>query len=459
MNNNSTNVNNLVVGLDIGTTKIATVVGYRNENGQIEVIGHGLGDSTGVEFGEIKNLNHTVEGILHSKDIASQRTNFEIEEAYVGIAGHHIKTSKYNRYIHRDGNRNPISQEEIDNAKKDVFEVEVAPGEKIIDVIPQRYIIDDERETPEPVGELGNKIIATYQLITGKDKEIQKIFDCCHNANLEINDVILEPIASGLACLSEEEKKQGCVLVDIGGGTTDMIIYIDGSPVYTKVISLGGNIITKDIAQVCKISEDVAEQLKIKHGTCIVDKSNANNFITISSRYGQEPIQISENYLAQIINCRVQEEILNSIKKEIENSGYKDRLYAGLILTGGGANLRHIKELCQYTLQLNTRIGVPDNGFSRTLSSDLKQPMFSTALGLLKYGIEAEEYNMSRPLDEEESEGNGMLGGIFGGKKENKKTEKKPENQHRVPDGGGREKWGFFSKVYDWLKTSLEKFS
>lgn len=118
MNNNSTNVNNLVVGLDIGTTKIATVVGYRNENGQIEVIGHGLGDSTGVEFGEIKNLNHTVEGILHSKDIASQRTNFEIEEAYVGIAGHHIKTSKYNRYIHRDGNRNPISQEEIDNAKK-----------------------------------------------------------------------------------------------------------------------------------------------------------------------------------------------------------------------------------------------------------------------------------------------------------------------------------------------------
>ena len=449
----------MIVGLDIGTTKIATVVGYRNENGQIEVIGHGMSESTGVEFGEIRNINRTVDGIIKSKDIAEQRANCEIKNVYVGIAGHHIKTSKYNHHLYRYNNKTPISQEEIDNLKEEIFKVVVPPGEKIIDVIPQRYFIDNVRETFEPVGELGNEIIGTYQLITGKESEIERILLCGDNASLTLNEIILEPIASGLACLSEEEKKQGCVLVDIGGGTTDMIIYIDGSPVYTKVISLGGNIITKDIAQVCKISEDVAEQLKIKHGTCIVDKSNANNFITISSRYGQEPIQISENYLAQIINCRVQEEILNSIKKEIENSGYKDRLYAGLILTGGGANLRHIKELCQYTLQLNTRIGVPDNGFSRTLSSDLKQPMFSTALGLLKYGIEAEEYNMSRPLDEEESEGNGMLGGIFGGKKENKKTEKKPENQHRVPDGGGREKWGFFSKVYDWLKTSLEKFS
>ena len=198
------------------------------------------------------------------------------------------------------------------------------------------------------------------------------------------------------------------------------------------------------------------EQNEIKELRRLSKEFSNNNY---QEKYGvTEDDFYSENYLAQIINCRVQEEILNSIKKEIENSGYKDRLYAGLILTGGGANLRHIKELCQYTLQLNTRIGSPDNGFSRTLSSDLKQPMFSTALGLLKYGIEAEEYNMGR-LDEEEKESNGMLGGIFGGKKEQKKTESKTENVRKTPSGDGREKWGFFSKVYDWLKATLEKVS
>ncbi len=451
MGKNNTRENNLVVGLDIGTTKIATIVGYRNENGQIDIIGHGVSDSTGVEFGEIKNINHTVEGIIGSINLASQQSQHDIIDVYVGIAGHHIKTSRYNYHFYRYDNNSEITKEEIDNAKAEVFKVVVPPGERIIDVIPQRYLIDNKRETFEPVGELGNEIIATYQIITGKDQEINRIILCGDRSNIKFNEIILEPIASGLSCLSEEEKRQGCVLVDIGGGTTDMIIYKDGSPVYTKVVSIGGDIITKDIAKVCKISEEVAEQLKIKYGTCIVDKSNENNLITIPRGNGLEPIQINENYLAQIINSRVQEEILYAIKKEIEQSGYKDSLYAGLVLTGGGAKLRHIKELCQFMLQLNTRIGIPENGFSRTISTDLKHPKFATALGLLKYGIEAEE---NIEMEEYEEEDTNRFTNIFNRNKNNgeNKDSKKEKNEEK-------KNWGFFTKVRDFLQETLDKVS
>ena len=450
---NTYNDNDLVVGLDIGTTKIATVIGYRNENGQINVTGHGVSVSSGVEFGEICNINHTVDGILRSKAIAEEHAKANIRNVYVGIAGHHIKTSKYTHHLYRYNNNDPISQEEIDDLQEEIFQVVVSPGEEIIDVIPQHYLVDNVRETPDPVGELGNEITCTYQLVTGKAKEIDKIKTCGKMTELNLNEIVLEPIASGLACLSEEEKRNGVALVDIGGGTTDLIIFINGCPVYTKVISLGGNVITHDIAQVCKISKEMAEQIKIKYGTCVVDKSNENNLVTIPRNYGQEPIQINENYIAQIINARVQGEILGAISKEIRNSGYKDQLLSGIVLTGGGANLRHIRELCQFTLQLPTRIGIPENGFSRNIPSELKQPMFSTALGLLKYGIEAEEYLRSRN-DVEEEEEKGFR--IFG-KKTNKDKEK-PTCQYPNPNKGGKEgnKWGFFNKVHDWLVSALD---
>lgn len=435
------NNDNIVVGLDIGTTKIATVIGYRNENGQIDVIGYGKSESTGVEFGEIRNINKTVDGIKLSTSMASQRSNQEISDVYVGIAGHHIKTSKYNHHLFRQGKKTPITQEEIDNLKNDMFKATVPPGEEIIDVIPQRYFIDNERYTFEPVGELGNDVIGTFQLITGKIDEIDKIKLCGQESNITLKDIILEPIASGMACLSEEDKRNGVAMVDIGGGTSDLIIFVDGNPVYTKVIALGGNVITKDIALICKISEEMAEKLKISYGTCIVEKSHSNNLITIPKPHpGQDPIQINENYLAQIINSRVQGEIIAAIQKEINNSGYKDRLFAGLVLTGGGANLRHIKELCQYVLQMPTRIGIPDNGFAHSIPTELKQPTFSTALGLLKYGIELEE---NRRLTDPEDTSKGKL----------KPKKEKPEgNDDSQP-------WGVFEKVRDYLRRMLEQVS
>ena len=404
-----TDLPNIVVGLDIGTTKIATIIGYQGDD-KIDVIGHGKGDSTGVQHGLIYNINKTVDGINISKEQAEKRTDcFKVNKVFVGVAGRHIKSIEYKHVLTRINGKNfVIKQEEIDQMLKDLYNISVPSGERIITVIPQHYVVDREIDTTEPVGMLGELIEGYFQLITGNESEIKKILLCVESAGLKAEDIILEPIASGLSCLSEEEKNQGVALVDIGGGTTDLAIYYDGSPVFTKVIPIGGTIITRDIATVCKITEELAEKLKITCGTCIVEKSNSNHYITLPQFHAaQPPQQINETYLAKIINMRVQNDILDQVKREIENSGYADKLRAGVVLTGGGATLRHIKELCQYTLQKPVRIGIPEYGFMRNIPNDLKHPMYATALGLLKYGImktkqaEEEDNGKSTPEIEE----------------------------------------------------------
>ena len=428
--------NNLIVSLDIGTTKIVTIVGYRNENGLIDILGWGKGDSNGVEFGEIKNIFQTVDGIMISKQNAINQAGFDIEQfpVYVGVAGHHVKTSKYKHYRYRYGIEEPIGLEEIEQLREEVEKVNLPPGEKLIDVIPQSYLIDNEREVSNPIGELGHTVMGTYQLITGKESEINKIIRCGKGADLDFQEIVLEPIASSISCLTEDEKQRGVALIDIGGGTTDLIIYVNGNPVFTKVIAFGGNTITSDIAQVCSISRDTAEKLKIQHGTCIVDKSNQNNLITIPKN--PVPVQISEHYLAQIINARVEHDIIGAVENEIDNSGYANMVTnCGIVLTGGGAQLKHLKELVQFKTGFTTRIGIPENGFEKNIPSDLKKSMYATALGLLKYGAE-EEYGVDEPSSNDDVEEPG-----------------------RKPRPSRPETWGFFDKVRIFLKERIEQVS
>lgn len=419
-----TDMPDLVVGLDIGTTKIATIIGYKSDD-KIDIIGHGRGESTGVQHGLIYNINKTVDGINISKEQAENRTDcFKVRNVFVGIAGRHIKSIEYKHVLTRiNGKDFVIRQEEIDRMLNDLYNISVPSGERIITVIPQHYVIDREMDTNEPVGMLGELIEGYFQLITGNESEIKKILMCVESAGLKAEDIILEPIASGLSCLSEEEKKQGVALVDIGGGTTDLAIYCEGNPVFTKVIPIGGSIITRDIATVCQITEELAEKLKTTCGTCIVEKSNSNHYITLPQFHAVQPRQINETHLAKIINMRVQNDILDQVKREIENSGYADKLRAGVVLTGGGATLRHIKELCQYTLQKPVRIGIPEIGFMRNIPNDLKHPMYSTSLGLLKYGINKKENALETEQEEKPVE-------------EERKTNPKPENPK--PDNSGK---------------------
>ena len=410
----------IVVGLDIGTTKIATIIGFQNNEGKIDVLGYGKGDSTGVQHGLIFNINKTVDGINVAKNTAINRSNQDFDSVYAGVAGRHINSMEFKHVVtRRNGKEEVIRQEEIDKMVEDLENISVRPGEKIITVIPQRFVIDSIRETTDPVGELGELVVGYFQIITGNDFEIKKIIRCINACDLLVHDIILEPIASAMVCLTHEEKQQGVVLVDIGGGTTDVVIYVDGNPVFTKVIPIGGAIITKDVANVCQIPEDLAEKLKVSYGTCVIEKSNKNNFITIPQFHESAPKQISEPFLAEIIYSRVQMDILTQIQKAITESGYEKRIRAGVVLTGGGAALRHLKELCQYTLQRNTRIGIPDIGFVNSIPSELKNPMFATSLGLLKYGIQSVEQKEMECVEEKVKGRKKVPPVSTGGEKEN----------------------------------------
>ncbi|MBP5496223.1 MAG: cell division protein FtsA [Bacteroidales bacterium] len=399
----------IVVGLDIGTTKVATIVGYLNNKGKIEILGHGKSASKGVEFGLIQNLLKAQESIRTSVQLASSHARMdEITNVYAGIAARHIRTANCKHYIFRTNHNALITQEELDSMKHDVENIALPPDQQIIAIIPQKYVIEDSadgasHESLDPVGEIGTKITGYYQIITGNIQEIKKIDTCISSSNIHTEELILEPIASGLSCLTEDEKQRGVALIDIGGGTTDMVIFQNGHPKFCKVIPFAGSVITKDIANVCNIPEDTAEELKINHGSCIPEKSSSSRVSTILRPHGQPPLKITDEQLAKIIYSRVHKEILGIVKAELEKSGCMKMLQngAGLVLTGGGAKLRHLVELCQFDLGLNTRVGIPGIGFADSLSNELKQPLYSTALGLLKYGIENETRDF-QPADNEE---------------------------------------------------------
>jgi len=390
MKNKIQEIPNYVVGLDIGTTKIAAIVGQRDGEDKIRVLGYGKGESTGVQHGLVVNVKKTIEGIKFAVHSAEKRAELNIEEVYVGVAGRHVRSKefKYN-FIRRNGKYTIIEEQEIDKVIDDLSNISVNDGEAIITVIPQHFVVDEKHTTTDLIGELGERIEGYFQIVTSDKYEIEKIIKSINESDLQAKEITLEPIASSLSCLTEEEKQHGVAMVDIGGGTSDIAIYHNGNLVFTKVIPIGGQVITKDIATVCHITEEQAEQIKIKYGSCVPEKSNKTNMITIPHFDGQ-PISISEENLSKIIQSRVQRDIIEMVKMAIDESGYKDSIFRGVVLTGGGSLLKHIKELCQYVIQRPIRLAMPDIGFS-SLPNELRSPVFSTSLGLLKYGIQREE--------------------------------------------------------------------
>ena len=378
----------MVVGLDIGTTKILMVMGLLREDGKIEVCGHGKVPSNGVEFGQVFNVQETINSILAAKQELLNMVNEPISGVYVGVAGRHIHSMNCTNSLTRpNGLDTMVSKEEIDKMMAQMESYSVDSGD-IITVIPQCYEVDG-LPTLKPVGTLCQKVLGQYQLIVGNTLEVKKIRKSADGAGLDVRDLILEPMASGAVCLTEEEKRQGVALVDIGGGTSDLILYESGVPIYIKVIPVGGKLVTRDI-QSLNLSFEQAEALKINHGTCLVEKANRNNVFTIADTAGYgSPTSINEYTLANVIGSRVKQDILEAVKREIDASGYGSRI-KNVVLTGGGAMIRDIKQLSEFVLQRRTRIGFPINGFATSPDPELKNPMCATALGLLKMGCLAE---------------------------------------------------------------------
>lgn len=376
----------IVVGLDIGTTKICTIVGRRNEFGKIDILGYGKSESLGVTRGVVTNIVNTIESIKLSIVEASEKSKVDIGSVYVGIAGQHIKSLQHRGMRTRNSLDDEINQGDIDAIVDDMYKLAMAPGEKIIHVIPQEYIIDNEQGIKNPIGMSGVRLEANCHIIAGQITAAKNIYKCVERAALETKGLYLEPLASSEAVLTDEEKEAGVVLVDIGGGTTDVAIFQDGIIRHTAVIPFGGNVITEDIKIGCSIIRNQAELLKIKFGSALASENLENEIVSIPGLRGREPREISVKNLSHIIQARM-EEIIEHVHFEIRNSGFEKKLIAGIVITGGGAQLRHIVQLVEFITGMDTRVGYPNEHLGKG-SDDLKSPMFATGVGLVIKGFQ-----------------------------------------------------------------------
>jgi cell division protein FtsA len=381
--------NDISVGLDIGTTKIVAMIGRRNEFGKIELLGTGKAKSLGVHRGVVNNITQTIQSIQLAVDEAIAVSGIKIEDAVVGIAGQHIRSLQHSDYITRPNSEEVISDDDLEKLEKQVYKLVMLPGEEIIHVLPQEFKVDGQAEITEPVGMYGGRLEANFHVVVGQVSSIRNIGRCIKSAGLNLAGMTLEPLASAEAVLSNEEKEAGVALIDIGGGTTDLAIFKNGIIRHTAVIPFGGNVITEDIKEGCSIIEKQAELLKTKFGSAWPGENKDNEIVSIPGLRGRDPKEITLKNLSKIIHARVVE-IIEQVFLEIKNYGHeepKKKLIAGIVLTGGGANLKHLKQLVEYITGMDTRIGYPNENLAGDSDESLSSPQYATAVGLLMNGL------------------------------------------------------------------------
>lgn len=348
-----------MVGLDIGTTKISVMIGRKNQYGKLEILGTGRAVSNGVARGIVSNIDKTVESIREAVEEAKQKSGLEIDDVFVGIAGQHIKSLQHRGEIVRDNIDIEIDKADIDKLKSNMFKLITIPGEEVIHVIPQEYTVDGEDGIQDPKGMAGVKLEANFHVITAQVGAVRNIMRCVEKAGLTPRELILEPFASAVATLDEDELREGVALVDIGGGTTDVAIFLDNIIRHTAVIPFGGNIITKDIKGGLEILEKQAELLKVKFGSAMYTEDQENVMVSIPGLRGRPPKEIAVKTLSEIIGARYKE-IIDLVYHQIKISGYEHKLMTGIVLTGGGSQIRNLKQLVAFVTGKETRIGLPN---------------------------------------------------------------------------------------------------
>ncbi|MEZ4788075.1 MAG: cell division protein FtsA [Flavobacterium haoranii] len=383
------NKDNIAVGLDIGTTKIVAMIGRKNEYGKLEILGLGKAKSLGVHRGVVNNITQTIQSIQQAVLEAENDSGYKINDVVVGIAGQHIRSIQHSDYISRNNPDEVIGDLDIDMLIGQVHKLAMLPGEEIIHVLPQEFKIDGQSEIKEPIGMYGGRLESSFHVVVGQAASIRNLGRCVKSAGLELSGLTLEPLASADAVLSQEEKEAGVALIDIGGGTTDLAIFKDGIIRHTAVIPFGGNVITEDIKEGCSIIEKQAELLKVKFGSAWPGENKDNEIVSIPGLRGREPKEISLKNLSKIIHARVVE-IIEQVYSEIKLYGHEDpkkKLIAGIVLTGGGAQLKHIKQLVEYITGMDTRIGYPNEHLAGNSNEELSSPLYATAVGLVMNSI------------------------------------------------------------------------
>lgn len=372
-----------ISALDIGTTKIVALIARKTPEGKFEILGLGNAPSSGVKRGMVVHIDETVSAIKLAKQQAEEQAGYKMGEVYVGIAGQHIRSMKNrnSKYINND----EITQNDVNYLHEQMAQTPVEPGDEILHVIPQSYIVDAETDVTKPVGMSGRKLEANFHLVIGKVASARNISKCIERVDMKVRKMILEPLASATAVLTEDEREAGVVLIDIGGGTTDVAVYYNNVVRHTAVIPFGGNVITNDIKEGCSILLRQAESLKIQFGSAMGDTAAADKVVTIPGISGRDAREISFKNLAYIIQARM-EEILDAVSYEIENSGYANKVSAGIVVTGGGAMLNGLPQLIKYKTGYDVRVGYPTQFLVPGPDEQITQPLYSTSIGLIVEG-------------------------------------------------------------------------
>lgn len=376
----------IIVGLDIGTTKVVAIAGRKNEFGKLEILGFGKADSAGVSHGVVLNIEQCIRSIEQAIDKCMQsNANLEINEVYVGIAGQHIKSLQTRGDRVRSLTDDEITKEDIDLLIKDQYKTYIPAGDQIIDIIPQDFMIDNTPNILDPIGMSGVKVGANFHIVTGDRNAIRNIKRCVDKSNLKTNDLVLQPLASAAAVMNNEDLEAGVAIVDIGGGTTDMAVFYDGILQHTAVIPYAGTNITNDIRQGLGVLRAQAEAMKVQFGMALADEAKTNAYITIPGLRGLPPKEISVKNLAHIIQART-EEILDYVMYHLKQVNLDKRLFGGVILTGGGSQLNHLIQLTEYKTGLGARIGQPNEHLAGGHHESLNHPMYATCIGLILRG-------------------------------------------------------------------------
>jgi len=383
----------IIVGLDIGTTKIAAIAGRKNDFGKLEILGFGRANSNGVKHGQVLNIDETIKAIKSAlENCYSSNPNLEINEVYVGIAGHHIKSLQTRGDIVRHDTNEEITQREIDQLVADQYKTYIPAGDQIIDVIPQEFTVDNFQNIPNPIGYGGVKVGANFHIITGDKNAIRNINRAVEKSGLHTKDLVLQPLASASAVMGSEDMEAGVAIVDIGGGTTDLAVFYEGILKHTAVIPFGGENITNDIKTGLGVLKTQAEQMKVQFGSALANEAKTNAFITIPGLRGMPAKEISVKNLSNIIQARMSE-ILDFVTYHLKQVGLDNRmLNGGIVLTGGGSQLKHVIQLTEYVTGLNARIGFPNEHLASGHIDELAKPMYSTCIGLILKGYDDYEH-------------------------------------------------------------------
>ncbi|MEI9945894.1 MAG: cell division protein FtsA [Chitinophagaceae bacterium] len=384
----------IIVGLDIGTTKIAVIAGRKNEFGKLEILGFGKANSNGVKHGQVLNIDETIKAIRTALDSClASNPNLDINEVYVGIAGHHIKSLQTRGDIVRQRTDEEITQREIDQLINDQYKTYIPAGDQIIDVIPQEFTVDNFQNIPNPIGYGGVKIGANFHIITGDKNAIRNINRSVEKSALHTKDLVLQPLASSSAVMAQEDLEAGVAIVDIGGGTTDLAVFYEGILKHTAVIPFAGENITNDIKTGLGVLKTQAEQMKVQFGSALANEAKANAYITIPGLRGMPAKEISVKTLANIIQARMSE-IMDFVTYHLKQVGLDNKaLNGGVVLTGGGSQLKHLIQLTEYVTGLPARIGFPNEHLAAGHIEELAKPTYSTCIGLILKGYDDYEHN------------------------------------------------------------------